>query len=666
MNFFRTSKPLIAILLIAFCCACVSQKNYRKGMDAIAIGEYHKGSEKLRKAYRQIKDAQTRTNITNTLGDTYLKIGDYNRASIWYKNAIRRGHTNPQLNLLAAESLFASMKYDEAKTFYLAHLESNGSDNYARTKLSYCDSIANWNNAPSRYQVELLKHICSTSNDYAAFYSSNKGNEIILSSMRATEDGEKTTSNITGEKFSKLYKSSFDLQRQRWSIPELINDNGAINSASEDNGAATLSPQGDMLLFTRCETSMEHDMGTAIFSSSINRGNFANPSKIQLTEDSLINAHPCFSMTGDTLFFVSNKAGGVGGTDIWMSIRRDDQFSLPINMGDVINTPGNEKFPTTDAEGNLYFSSDTHAGYGGLDLFKANKDSLGNWMIVHLPIPINSSGDDFYLSFLADSPFPQGLFTSNRKGSKKDDIYTFVLPQLEFEVQGTIYNKNTKETLDGARVRIIATDGTDMRVRATDGAYKVTLKPNVEYTFAAYKDNFLGDKLSLNTIGLDISESFNGDLYLSPIDKPITINNINYASGSSQLAEESKSALDTIIGMLNNNPNITIELMSHTDHVGSSQANSQLSQARAQSVVDYLISRGISSRRLVAKGYGETAPVQVTAEIAQGYSFLKKGDVLTESFISRLSPENQDIAKSINRRTELKVLSTDFKEDYQE
>lgn len=660
-----SSKLIVFFIFPCFLFSCSGQRIYRKGMEAVEIGEYHKSTDNLRKAYRKVKDPNLRMQMAYDLGEAYRKLGEYNRAGIWYKNAIRRGYPDAKLNLLAAESLSAAQKFEEAKVYYEAYLAENPGNDYAETKLAYCDSVEIWQNSTSGYELKLLKQVNSREGDYAAFYSSARGNEIILSSMRKNEFGEKATSRITGQYLSQIYKSTYDLQRKRWNKVELINDGGAINT-SDDNGAASISPSGDMLLFTRCEASEEQDMGVAIFSSDINRGNFAQATKLNFAPDSLIVAHPYFSITGDTVFFTSDRKGGYGNSDIWMSIRSNGEFGSPMNLGENINTPGDEIFPTTDLQGNLYFSTNYTPGLGGFDIFKASKDTSGNWMVTYMPIPINSSGDDLCMTFLPGSPYPQGLLTSNRKGSRKDDIYTFKLPPMELEMRGSVYNKDTQKTIDGAHVRVIATDGTDLRIRAADGLFKIKLKPENEYVFAAYKDYFLNDKIRISTIGLKQSESFTENLYLIPIDEPITVENINYEFGSAELTENSKIALDTAIYILNANPNITIELMSHTDQVGSDKSNSILSQQRAQSVVDYLISKGISGHRLVAKGYGETSPKQVNSRIAQEYDFLKKGDVLTPDFIDKLSENEQEIANSINRRTEFRVLSTNYQESLRE
>ena len=344
-----------------------------------------------------------------------------------------------------------------------------------------------------------------------------------------------------------------------------------------------------------------------------------------------------------------------------MATGKGTEWSKPENLGPEINTPGDEVFPFIRENGELYFSSNFLPGLGGLDIFKAVKDDKGKWKVENMKAPVNSPGDDFGIAFIKGE-VDEGLFSSNRKGSKSDDIYSFYLPPKVFNATGEIFNKETEQSIDGAMVRIIGTDGTSLKVRANGGRFQYKLKPETEYVFAAFKDGYLNDKARVTTIGLEDSKDFRFIFKLAPTDQPIKINNINYAFGSYQITEESKVALDTLVQMLVLNPTIKIELMAHTDYVGSDQFNSELSQKRAQSVVDYLISKNVNAARLVAKGYGETWPKKVTKEIAKQYNFLNKGDELTEAFILKLTPEQQEIAKALNRRTEFRVLSNDFHE----
>ncbi|MCF6356979.1 MAG: OmpA family protein, partial [Draconibacterium sp.] len=319
-------------------------------------------------------------------------------------------------------------------------------------------------------------------------------------------------------------------------------------------------------------------------------------------------------------------------------------------------------FPFVRDNGELYFASNYHIGMGGFDIFVANEDEEGNWTIENMGSPINSPYDDFGIAYVVGQN--KGMFSSSRKGSRGDDIYSFVVPPKIYSVEGEVFNKEDNSKISGATIRIIGTDGTNLKMRTKNGKFKLKLKPETEYIFAAFKDGFLRDKATANTIGMADSRDFRFELFLTPTDAPIKVENINYKFGSWELLPESKLALDTVVEILVFNPTITIELMAHTDHVGSDKFNFDLSQKRAQSVVEYLIEKGINPQRLVAKGYGETWPKMVTRKMAKQYDFLKRNDELTEEFILKLTPEQQEIATAINRRTEFRVLSTDFIEKF--
>jgi peptidoglycan-associated lipoprotein len=490
-------------------------------------------------------------------------------------------------------------------------------------------------------------------------FAGSRDNEVILTSTREITTGRRK-SNITGTRYADLFTSKFEIQKQKWETPKLLEENQVINTAN-DEGAATLSDRGDLMIFTRCRYDKSKDLGTELLVANQSRGDWSEPTLLELVGDSLIAAHPSLSSDGTTLYFVSDRPGGYGGKDIWMAKGKGNSFDKPVNLGPEINTPGDEMFPCIRENGELYFSSNYLPGLGGLDIFKAVKDEKGKWEVENMKAPINSPGDDFGITF-NKGEIDKGLFSSNRKGSKSDDIYSFYLPPKIFNASGEIFNKETNQKIDGAMVRIIGTDGTNLKVRANGGRFQYKLKPETEYVLAAFKDGYLNDKARLSTIGLEDSKDYKFIFKLAPTDQPIKINNINYAFGSYEITEGSKASLDSLVQLLVLNPTIKIELMAHTDFVGSDQFNSELSQKRAQSAVDYIISKGITASRLVAKGYGETWPKKVTREIAKQYDWLKRGDELTEEFILKLPPDQQEIAKAINRRTEFRVLSNDFHE----
>ena len=653
--------PKIFFLLLVILLGSCSARKYMKSADkSFEIGEYYRSIENYRKAYRSQKLGEDKARMAFIIGESYYKLSDFAKAQVWYKNAIKRKSSEPLCMLHYADCLKATMNYEEAIIWYQTYLGVKPDDQYAKNGLESCKNAKDWLDHPNRYIVNVVKELNSRDNDFCPIYVGGRDNEIIFTTTRELVTGRRK-SNITGTRYADLFTSQFDIQKQKWAKPKLLEENEMINTTNDD-GAATLSDLGDVMIFTRCLYDKTKDSGTQLYSVNQSRGEWSEPTKIELVGDSLIAGQPSLSSDGTSLYFVSDRPGGYGGKDIWVATGKGGgSFDKPVNLGSEINTPGDEMFPSIRENGELYFSSSYLPGIGGLDIFKAVKDEKGIWKVENMKAPINSPGDDFAMSFIKGD-VEKGMFSSNRKGSKSDDIYSFYLPPKVFSASGEIFDKETNQKIDGALIRIIGTDGTNLKMRADGGRFQYKLKPETEYVFAAFRDGFLNDKGRASTIGLADSKDFHFQFKLSPTDEPIKVDNINYAFGSSEITEESKVALDSVVQLLVLNPTIKIELMAHTDHIGSDQFNSELSQKRAQSVVDYLISKGINSARLVAKGYGETWPKKVTRTIAKQYDFLKRNDELTEEFILKLSPEQQEIAKGLNRRTEFRVLSNDFHE----
>jgi len=656
-NYFRFIFFFVSIVFFASCGAG------RLGRDAILshqIGEYYKAIEKYRKASRKEKDRVKSREYAYAIGECYHYIGDYERAALYYRNAIRRGYEDPTALLNLAEMLRAAQNYEEAIENYRLFLEEVPGDERARAGLEAIRKTQEWVSNPTRHIINPIKEINSRESDYAPVFVGGRDNEVIFTSTRRAATG-KRNSMITGQKYADLFRATFSVQRQRWEQPQLLEENLMINTGDEE-GAATLNSTGEQMIFTRARYDKTKSLGTELYTTSQSRGSWSEPIKIQVVGDSLIAAHPALSPDGSVLYFVSDMPGGYGGKDIWRAEKSGGSFVNPINLGPEINTPGDEMFPFVRDNGELYFSSNYHLGMGGFDIFRAVEDEDGNWTVENMGYPMNSPFDDFGIAFVEGQN--KGMFTSNRKGSRGDDLYEFVVPPILFRVEGDVFDKETNARIDGATVRIIGTDGTSLRVRTQNGKFQMPLNAETEYIFAAFKDGYLRDKASASTIGLEDSKNFRFELYLTPTDAPINIENINYEFASWELLPESEAALDTLVATLMLNPTITIEIMAHTDHVGSEQFNFELSQKRAQSVVDYLIEKGISPQRLVAKGYGETWPKTVTRNLARNHDFLNRGDELTEEFILRLTEEQQEIARAINRRTEFRVLSTDFIERF--
>lgn len=389
---------------------------------------------------------------------------------------------------------------------------------------------------------------------------------------------------------------------------------------------------------------------------------WSEPEKIEILADSLVAAHPAVTPDGSTLYFVSDIPGGFGGKDIYISTRKSagNSWSRPENAGSDINTRGNELFPYIRDNGILYFASDGHIGMGGLDIFRAVPQTGGRWLVQNMRPPINSNADDFGITFEREAE--KGLFSSARKGRGADDLYSFELPPLVFSITGLVKDEKTGQPVTAATVQLIASDGANMQAETgSTGDFRFSLRPEVDYIFLASAKGYLNGKEKETTRGQDKSRDFMATIVLTPIDRPIELPNIFYDFGKWDLRPESMVSLDKLVETLNDNPNITIELMSHTDSRDTEEYNLDLSQKRAQSVVEYLIARGIERERLTAMGYGEASPKVVDALLAQESPFLRQGATLTEQYINALqSDEQKEIAHQINRRTEFRVLKTDY------
>ncbi len=650
----------LLLVLVVFLSACGASKYGRDAMLSHEIGEYYRAIEKYRKATKKEKDREKRKQYAFEIAECYRAIGDYERAELYYKNAIRRGYADSKALLLHADMLRATQQYEEAIETYRIYLDSVPGDEQALAGLESISKTQEWVANPTRHIINPIKELNSRASDYSPSFVAGRDNEIIFTSTRKAATGKKE-SMITGQSYADLFRATFGVQKQKWEEPKLLDENLIVNTGDEE-GASTLSSNGDQMIFTRCRYDKTQALGAELYESSQSRGSWSDPIKVQVVGDSIVAAHPALSPDESVLYFVSDMPGGYGGKDIWRASKEGGSYEKPVNLGEVINTPGDEMFPFVRDNGELYFSSNYHMGMGGFDIFVANQDDDGNWTMENLGSPVNSPADDFGIAYVVGED--KGMFTSNRKGSRGDDIYSFLVPPKIYSVEGVVFNKENNSKIDGATVRIIGTDGTNIKMRTRNGEFQMKLKPETEYIFAAFKDGFLRDKATANTIGMADSREFKFDLFLTPTDAPVKVENIQYEFGSFELLPESKIALDTLVEVLVFNPTITIELMAHTDHIGSDQANFDLSQKRAQSVVDYLVEKGINPQRLVAKGYGETWPKMITRKMAKQYDFLKRNDELTEEFILKLTPEQQEIARAINRRTEFRVLTTDFIERF--
>ncbi|MEX0986437.1 MAG: OmpA family protein [Bacteroidales bacterium] len=620
---------------------------------AYEAGEYYEAIDLFKKAYSKVSEKMKQAEIVYKIAECYRIIGEPRQAALWYRKAMQLDYQDPNLYLRFGQALMRYEQFEEASEQFKQYKELVPDDPRGDWGLESTRIARDWLDNPTGYIVENMRFFNTFQRDWSPAYANEDYMEVFITSTRENSKG-KATHGATGQSFADIFTSTMD-RKGKWSVPVPVE---ALNSEFED-GAVNFSSDFSEAYFTRCKVGKSEQLACQIYYAKKNSGAWGDPQPLDIIGDSITSAHSAISPDGQTLYFVSDMPGGVGENDIWYVTKEGGAWGTPKNMGEEINTPGNELYPYVHADGTFYFSSDSRVGLGGLDIYKAKRDEIGNWVVENLKSPINSVEDDFGIVFEAE--MERGFFSSSRKGRGNDDIYSFVLPPLEFAVKGLVRDDQDNDLLQGAKVTTVGSDGITIETTTKeDGGFRFMLKPATDYVFIAGKDGYLRGKARESTKGLDQSKEFEVTIYLASVEQVIELPNIFYDFAKWDLRPESMVSLDNLVETLNDNPNITIELMSHTDSRGADADNEDLSQKRAQSVVDYLISKGVAADRLQAKGYGESQPKIIDAKILEEYSFLKEGDVLTESYINQLPVRQQEQAHQINRRTEFRVLSTEY------
>ena len=645
-------------LLLLLLQSCGWESSLKKGDQSYALGEYYDAAKYYKKAYSNIpsKDRKKRAETSFKMGDCYRLINYSVRAKGAYMNAVRYKYPDSIAFFYLAEAQRKSADYKSAIKSYELYLTYKPNDILAQNGLKSCIIAPEWKKNPTRYIVKKFPILTSNRCDYSPMYAGKETEQIYFTSTRDKAKGN-NLNGITGMKSADIFIAKKN-EKKVWQQPENIESD--INSDFED-GACSFTADGKTMYFTRCRLEANSPAFAEIFVSQRTGANWGAPQKCQISKDSLSSyAHPAISPDGHYLYFTSDMLGGYGGKDIWRVPVSNAGFGAVENLGDVINTPGDEMFPTMKDNGDLYFSSDGHPGMGGLDLFQAHQDSLGNWEIENLKSPMNSQGDDFGMTF--EQGKQEGFFTSNRGDARGwDHIYTFELPELVHTVTGWVYDKEG-DALPEATVNIVGKNGTNLKVSVKgDGSFTQKVERGQNYVMLASCRGYLNFKQELKTDTVSENKDYELEFPLASITRPVLIENIFYEFDKANLTEESTKALNELIKMLNDNPNVTIELSAHCDYIGNDKYNEGLSQRRAESVVKYLIAKGIDKERLTAKGYGKSQPKVINKRLAKRLPFFKEGDILNEEFIRKLPKEQQEICNAMNRRTEFKVVRTTYK-----
>lgn len=621
-------------------------------------GEYFDASKTYRAVYNKLnpkEERELRGRVAYQLATCYRKLNMAARATASYQNAIRYDYPDSMAYYYLGRSLQAEGKYQPAIDAYRQFLDYSPDDRLAKEGIRGCNNAIRAKSAKkSRYIVKSAKLFNSRRSDFSPMYLDKTLNTIYFTSSTEKATGT-NKSEITGTKKSDIFLSKKN-EKGEWQKPEPAE--GALNTEN-DEGIISFSPDGQTMYLTVAKRSPNADTSVEIYTSQRSDATWSEPQKFEITADTLsAYGHPAVSPDGTYLYFTSDMPGGYGGKDIWRINLKERSGSLE-NLGEQINTSGDEMFPYLRTDSVLYFASDGHPGFGGLDLFKARLDKTGNrWSIDNMGTPINSAGDDFGITY---GEGESGFFSSNRGDARGyDHIYSFEYPEVKISIEGMVLDKD-EEPVPNAIIRIVGDDGSNQKeVARDDGSFKFKLQRGVKYVMLAGAPGYLNVKQEFESDIEEEDAEYGVDFILAAIHKPQVVENIFYDFDKATLRPESKQALDEMAQMLRDNPNVTIEMGSHTDRKGTDEYNVDLSDRRAKSVVDYLTAAGISSDRLTWKGYGESVPKTVTKRINREYPQFPEGTVLNEEFIETLSPEDQEAADQVNRRTEFQVTSISY------
>ena len=624
---------------------------------AYARGAYSTSLQEYIKVYAKVKDIDEKGRIAFMAGESFLKLMEPQGAEEWYEKAIglRFGSENPEVYLHYGQAMSMQQEFDEAIEWYIAFKENGGDPSLADGLIAQADDDALELMEPSsRYIVDNLLRLNSSSFDYGVGFASKKSDEIVFSSSResATGSGEDP---ITGERYMDLFSASQD-KKGNWSTPEPLNS--TINT-DYNEGTVTFDKKYRQLYFTRCISDEDNSYACDIYRSSL-MGNKYGPSEVvelinRDENDSSQVGHPCFTVDNSYLMFVSDMPGGFGGKDLWYVAYDDkeDTFGEPVNMGPNVNSAGDEMFPAMRYDGALYYSSTTLGKMGGLDIVRAMPDEgvMQFQTAEPMPYPINSSNDDFSLIFRDNED--SGIFTSGRTGGKgKDDLYSFRLPEMEFCYQGDVFDSYTGNPLS-ATVVVNGSNGDSFTLTAdTDGTFALCdkeIKGNTSYDVEVNYEGYIvtGDRFT--TVGLSNSTTMTREFPMKEVvldveyDMPLVFYPFNEDELLINAEVNSADSLNYLLGIMERNETFVIQLESHTDSRGNASYNKELSQRRAQTCVDYLIGRGIEPGRLEAVGLG------------------KERLLISDADIAKMSSEDEkERGHQANRRTVFRILRFDY------
>lgn len=663
MNSGKIKYILFVVLITLYSAAYSQQKFVNKGDQDLSNLQYQSAVENYLKAIKKMKDdSPKKDELLFKIANSYRLMNNPVKSAKWYKQLAETefARENPFINFYYAEALKQNGEAKNAQKYYKKFLEVFPDNELAINALLACEKYGD-SSLMSPYIVKNLTLVNSENDDYSAVFSSKDYEEIIFSSNRKESVG-KEKDNWTDAWFSDFYKSNYRVDA--WMEATTADESGILNTDANE-GAGFFNSRFSTFYFTRCEKGARQKVYCEVLQTERLGHRWSRPRTV-LSDSASNVGQPWISDDELLIYFASDHDGGYGGKDIWMASRKrkSNEFGDFKNLGAVINTSGDEMFPYFTKDSLLYFSSNGHPSYGGLDIFISTLKHASWLEPENMLAPINSNGDDFAIVIKNEK---KGFFSSNRPGGKGgDDIYSFRRKKLKFILDGIVKDESTQKPLENVKISLL-NDELSLLETYTDvqGEFSVDsshFKENNNYEILFSKEGYFAQRDSLNTFGFNANKDFNFVVEMKAIPvEPIVLPDILYDYDKWDLKPQYRDSLNVLVRVLEDNPNLVIELRSHTDSRSNLKYNDELSQKRAQTVVDFLVDKGINSNRLVAKGYGERVPRIILEDVAVADLILKKGTVLDEKFIESVSSDEiKEKLYELNRRTEFKVISDDF------
>ena len=598
---------LLSIISLVVITSC-SERFYKRGVKHYDRYEYTEAISDLEKYQKKHDKPDAKIFLANSYRLTY----DIPNAEKWYSIVVDMPESEPINMFYYARTLMTMEKYEEAKIWFRNYLKKVPDDFVAEMLLASCNSVRSFMEDTSLFTVKLanIPEVAS------AFAQVPFGNGIMFTGDKFKEPGliNKDVYNWTGRSYLDIYYTAKD-NSGKWLSPMLLKGN--INGEFHE-GPACFTKDNNVVYFTRSNYAKKHKLAKSsksennlkVYKAELVGEKWTNITSLPFNSDEYSCGHPNLSADGKTLYFISDMPGGYGGTDIYKSVFDGKEWGKPENLGNVVNTHGNEMFPYMHSDGTFYFSSDAHFNLGGLDVFMTSYDGNKWLQVENLNYPLNTTKDDF--AYVLNSDGKTGYVSSNRD-NYVDKVFEITKNDPTFILSGHVYQKGKPtNSIDSAIVDVYNLTNKTRQTLLTDvnGNYKIQLATKSDYEVKCWKPMYftITQSQNVSTVGKKLSENFTANFILDQIimEKPIVLENIYYDFDKWFIREDAKGELNRLVQLMSDNPKLTIELGSHTDSRAGDQYNQVLSDKRAKAAVEYISSKGIDAKRMKWKGYGES------------------------------------------------------------